>query len=257
VQIEPNIVIIHTEAGMPLKDMYAFILPDNGVPIFDINYDWKIQEQIRNTYLYISKNDGNELWPYLVNNIDDKRYSLTYAYDERVYNATVGDICKRIAYKDLICPYDQYLGRMLYDSINDSTKEKADIFTSNRILNEMFNKDNNSSNKETMLIPPRNMNDLKTWYSQRKNKQLYELQNGICNWAIERIKSSKIITDKVKTKYINRINDNINTITETKTPICIKRSPFNEDVSYFNESIAKQLREEYEAQLKATGGKDK
>jgi hypothetical protein len=253
---EPKIVVIHEEAGISAPPY--FINRNDGVPLFDKEYDWTKQRIVSEARHYIVENDGNDLWPYLVNNIDDKRYSLTYANDNHAFHATVGQICKWIAYKDLIYPYNQYMSDIAHDCSVINARDKLTDTYYYIIRSEMFSKDNNISNNKTMIMPPMDMDDLKTWYSGYKENKLYELQIGVCLWAIDKLKTSKIIPDQVKSKYyIDSITDNMQKIKETKTPMCRKRSPFSEDVSFFNESIAKQLREEYEAQLKATGGKDK
>ena len=78
------------------------IVDADGIPLFCKGYDWSDQDRVRNAAWMLARNDGDDLWPRLVEHSDDRRYAATLAPpDDRVQNWSVGNVCRIIAIRDL------------------------------------------------------------------------------------------------------------------------------------------------------------
>lgn len=81
--------------------------------IFEENYDWTEQRRVLGVVDTLVKKNGEELWPYLVKHMDDKRYALTGNVDGEGVNLTVGTICRAMVENNLSEPFRRELSSMV------------------------------------------------------------------------------------------------------------------------------------------------
>jgi hypothetical protein len=185
-------------------------------PIFAVNYDWNEQDRVVKVINFLIEHNSVDLFPRLIKNLDDKRYSLTCEINGHAFNMTIGYICWTVAYKNLLAPF------------RGSWPNRSEII-------------NVISGGDKIYYPPPYPN-LKEWYQARKDKPLWEMQIEIGEWAIKTIENSNEISEHDKSIGIRMTKEVIDMLRKTKKPIFIKQ--FGE-IDYFNEHKAKEIREKY------------
>ena len=95
--------------------------------------------------------------------------------------------------------------------------------------------------------------DVKGWYSARKDEPLYELQIERCESVIKRFRDEEQDARAVKKLFIEPVRERIRVLRDAKRPIMVKNPsvPFFSDADFFDATMAKELRDDYAAQQKA------
>src|SRR5262249_23312501 len=141
----------------------------DSLPVFDDSYDPAEQRRVKQALLDLNKSVGNELWPLLVKHFGDKRYALTFEGDFRAQNETVGILCRKMAWNDLLLAYIQYAPSV----------DKSEGLESPNYRYSEWTPDLNAD-----------------WYREREGKQLYELQVELCEWAMTKAPALKELSDE-------------------------------------------------------------
>ncbi len=184
-----------------LPEIVAF--RESHRPPFDAKYDWTEQERVWKaclTLLQRERTDGNDLWQHIAEHADDKRYAFTCwteSHDPYVgpYNIRVGEICRHIAYRDLVCAFAQiWEGGPIFDV---------------RLDDGHFYKD----------LPWR---DVKTWCRARPGKPLWELQIEVGQWGIKKLEGVDGAQNKEKADSLQKTPALIDALRKTKKPIVNK-----------------------------------
>jgi hypothetical protein len=195
---------------------------DNGAthpPLFAANYDWTEQDRVIKAIdvLVREKNKSDDLWSRLAEHIDDKRYALTYEFNDGVGDRTVGEICRNIAYADLMKPF----GFLWPNNID--------------IPNVI------SVNDKFFRPPP--CRDLKGWCHARQGKPLWELQVEIGEWGIKTMEGLAELDKDKKALAIQKSKETIDTLRRTKKPIVNEH--WRHETKFFNAQEAMDIREKY------------
>ncbi len=178
-------------------------------PLFDETYDWAEQERVRKACLALNEReaaDGNELWQHVAEHADDQRYAVTCLVrtdDEYVLNITVGEICRYVAYHDLVQPFagiwqgkSPFMGSVTGDP------------------------------RYTASTPP--WHNLKAWSGGRKGKLLWELQVEVGQWGIKTLNDVDGKREKWKADCLQQTNAQIEALRRTKKPI-VRQAPADFD----------------------------
>lgn len=192
------------------------------VPLFDKDYDWADQSRVLEAVGKLCTLDGDELWPRLVEHMNDTRYSLTKAENYWVENVTVGDFCGEIAFDDLRFPFDRYLMRLPPGELTPD--ERA-------VLRAMWG--------------PPELEDLKAWRRARNSRPLHELQIELCLWSIDTMQSLKEASAAQKAEFTANVERQIERIRASKLPIVRGRNAFAERYDLFNAKSARRGLKEY------------
>ncbi len=160
------------------------------VPLFDESYDWKEQRRIHDALKSLAQQEGDDLWPRLLEHCADTKYSLTRPGDYP-YNASVRNLCYGMALRDIECAYTRFLPRSV---------EQLHIVYS--------------------------LEELIKWYVERKNKPLYELQIEMAEAAIKNMETEKRtwVTKEDKSGFVAKVREGIEAMKQEKKPILIKTS---------------------------------
>ena len=198
---------------------------DALVPIYPSKFDWADESRIQSVIGKLWKRDGNELWPHLVQHIDDQRYSFTHSADEGLepiaINRSVGWVCRTIAHDHLIRPYMQFV------------PTEYPVWDYHVVpYKDMSN--------------PEQLKDLKAWYKPRNGKPLYELQIEMCRWAIKQMQSFPQATENEKANFARNVGKQIETLTNGNEALVTGNEPVHEEYDTFTAERAKAIRERYE-----------
>jgi hypothetical protein len=128
-------------------------------PVFDKAYDWSEQKRVASAIQRIVDH-AEELWPELVQHLDDKRYCIAFELAETPCICSVGRVCGFIISDHLSLPYYQHLPQ-----------------DSELIFHWLH----------VPQVARRGEKALKAWCIERSKKKLYELQIEVCEWAMQRI----------------------------------------------------------------------
>jgi len=164
--------------------------------LFGKRYDWAEQDRVWNACHVLVKREGDELWPRLVEHSDDKRYAVTcvdISDDDNVMNITVGQICRDIAYNDLLLPF-----RGIWRS--------RPMFPGSIQVGGKF------------FIPPA-WRDLKAWYGPQRGKSLWEMQVKLGAWAIKTVEEQETASDAWKADFFRTTKTQIDGLRKAKKPV--------------------------------------
>jgi hypothetical protein len=170
------------------------------------NFTWKENLRVKKKIQCITDH-VEELWPELVNHLEDERYSVTASDGESSNTFSEGDVCYKI-----IC---DTLAEAHYSHMRDYPMELVHYRLGPKA---MSHNDNNIS--------------LKEWLLQRKTKPLYELQIEKCEWAIKEMgKLKKWFSDEDYEKTVNEIDKQIGELRKTKKPVLKSKNIFTPNSS--------------------------
>lgn len=190
-------------------------------PLFPENYDWNEDKRVLHAFNALAAQDCDDVWRRLVKRIDDERYALNYADNNRAKQFSVGDLCRLIAEGDLLRTYEQFveLGQP------GTTKRKI----------------------AGALAGPTELDDLKAWAHARKGKPLYELQIELCEWAVETMRDVEAASDTVKKEFIGKVQTQIVELRNNKKPVIRGTFMLGEQFEWYNAKRARKIREKYAA----------
>jgi hypothetical protein len=198
------------------------IIETGGSPIalFDDKFDWADQERVQRAVAALSQDESNDLWPRLVEHIDDERYSVTGGDDLAApQNFSVGWACRVLAFNHLLYAYLQYLepggsAPMGGDSMNWVADDSTE-YVPGKLQMELHEPP--QLGRLWGELPGEKR--LWKWYQARKGKPLYELQIEMCEWAIKRVEGDSRVAEKPKREFVNRVKRQIQLLRETKKPV--------------------------------------
>jgi len=194
---------------------------DNGIPLFNEEYDGNEQGRVKAALGKLNASDGNELWPRLVAHFDDKRYAFTYCDGQGMtHNASVGLMCQMIAYDDLELAFLQH----------SPGSPRAHL----------------PAGRCRVRPPQWDDKDFRAWLDERQGKQLYELQIDLCEWAIATPAALKRLSANQRQEFIEKVKKQIETLKKTQRPVTDKTRFEDTWYSCFSPKRIKTLREEYE-----------
>jgi hypothetical protein len=168
-------------------------------PLFNNNYNWSEVEKVRRTIRILIDNNSADIFPFLIMHLDDKRYALTTRINGSVLNMTISDICRDIAYDDLLFPYNDW----------PNTSDIPHVITGDGKI----------------YYPPPHKN-LKQWCMTRNNKKLWEMQIEIGEWAINTIKNIQGLSKDNKYEKIKSIKNKIETIQKKRKALLNDHYPY-------------------------------
>ena len=147
---------------------------EGDAPLYDKEYDWQEDDRIIPVVRFV-KNHAEMMWPELLKRFDDERYCISVATEahESGWNCTVGRVCQDIVRTYLTAAYERHMHILL-------AMEREYM---------------------AMIYPSiiRKPKDLLAWCEERKEKELYELQMEMCEWAIkEAVKTRSTTVDRRK-----------------------------------------------------------
>jgi hypothetical protein len=192
-------------------------------PLFGSNYDWKEQDRIRKLINLLAIH-AEEAWPELVKHLDDKRYCITYAIDERPCNLTIASVCNMIIKDSLAQAYRIHL----------PTRHSENAFVNMR---------------PESVVPIR----LKEWCEQNRTKRLYELQLEICERAIVTFanmdkvdKQINRLTREEEHKAIADMKAESESLRKSKTALAIDRFGVGIGVEVYSDKRAENIRRRHQ-----------
>lgn len=160
---------------------------------FPEDFDWTEGNRVLRAVRQ-AVDEVEELWPVLVEHLEDPRYCVSCRIEDISYNFTVGKICRYIISNALSEAY--YPCR---------PKVKKWWIVSNRLsMPEVARGDGKA---------------LKAWCKQRSDKKLYELQIEMCQWAISTVAELDGVSEEDKSKSIEAIRAKIAALRESKQPV--------------------------------------
>jgi hypothetical protein len=166
----------------------------HGDPQFDENFDWTEYKRVNNAIDFLACH-AEEAWPELLKHFEDKRYSTTTQSEGYGNNYDVGGICKLIVTESLTQGYRKHFGLLSVLPYWESAYHAINI--------------------------PENLDkeELKEWCIKRKNKNLFDLQIEMCEWAISTIKNSKKLaklTIQERKPFMDAVQMEIDLLKKTK-----------------------------------------
>ena len=204
-----------------------------GSALFDERYDWEEQDRVVKALGKLIAAEGAELWPRLVERMNDKRYSLTYEHDGYVINATIGQLCRELALGDLLWPYWQHMPTMQGVSRQSQYWE--------------------------LRAPQMDLQhglEAWAWYRSRRGDKLRDLQIEVCNWALKRapalheIPEHQLVdgvvplADEQKEEAVREIKSEIKKLMSGDKPIV--GTPLMQRLNVFTPLMAAQAKARYD-----------
>ena len=154
---------------------------------FEADYDWTDCDRVLRV-VQQAVDAVEELWPVLVEHLEDQRYCISCAVGEKPRNFTVGKICQNIISNALSEAY-----------IPCGPKGKG-------VFHRLYMPD----------VARGDAAALKAWCKERSGKKLYELQIEMCEWAISTVAELKQISEEQRSKSIGEIKGQIAVLRESK-----------------------------------------
>ncbi len=184
------------------------------LPIFVPDYDWNDETRVRQTLSKIYNDPSEAMWEELVNHIPDKRYALTYFWDDHyTINGTVGDWCETIVQWRLYGPVGQY----------DLSSEREG--RSIHLVDDVYD-------------------HLIEWRKARAHKPLVDLQIEICELSIKRIPAVEDLTPEEKRTMIKQVTAQMESLKRTRKPLMFEGGSLD-SIGGYNARRAQEIRDKY------------
>ncbi len=200
------------------------------VPIFDESYNWKEQARVLDAIEEVWKHAGPEMWELLLAHEKDGRYLLTFADEAEngfAFNWTIGDLCREIAYAQLVFPVKRNL-----EILEKARKRMPDDL----------------GRVDRVNLPSPFIDDLPKWRESRAGKTFSELQIEMCERAIGNLPGLEDVPEKAKAEFRARIELEIAQLKKSKQGLFRGFGKFRfpgERYDLFNEDGARRIRQEY------------
>jgi hypothetical protein len=180
-------------------------------------YDVAEQNRVYEVLRKLNESSGNELWPRLVQHLDDERYALTWYQGNGITrNMTVGDLCGFIAREEL---------RLAYERLSPTE---------------------NSLGRDRPLVhgPDLTRRKFAEWCKMRQGMQLYEMQIEILEWTTSAPGVLDDLSEEQQAEYVSKVKLEIDRLKRTQEPVVDKNRFESTFFSIYSEKRINDLRDQ-------------
>ena len=187
-------------------------------PLFADDYDWDEDTRVWWIIWEFEKYNSEELWRCLTEHLDDERYVLAYAFDDRSRIVSIGGLCRSAARDYLDGAYMRHLP---------------------------ISMDGNAP--AMRLFSPEGVGP---WCRDHAGMPLYQQQAELCEAAIIKMHTMPRVPDADKAKFTADVKQQIDALLRTRQPWLAKGAllPNGVGIEDYNAQLAKEVKDEYMAE---------